>query len=103
MTFNARTLDYPSAPQALLDEAMRGRTRAEPIEPFIGDPSDRKVFAITMAVVLALYLLLQNQYWVPAGDSELYTAAARSLARGEGYTFNGQPVAIIPPGWSWMM
>jgi hypothetical protein len=25
------------------------------------------------------------------------------MARGDGYTFNGQPIAIIPPGWSWMM
>lgn len=64
---------------------------------------DRVAFAILTLGLLVLYGLLQNPYWVPAGDSELYTAAARNMARGEGYTFNGQPVAIIPPGWSWMM
>ena len=65
--------------------------------------NDRVAFATLVVSLLLLYGLLQNPYWVPAGDSELYTAAARNIARGDGYTFNGQPVAIIPPGWSWMM
>ncbi len=67
------------------------------------DRADRRWFPLTILILLALYLLLQNRYWVPAGDSELYTAVARSLARGEGYKFNGQPVAMIPPGWALMM
>ena len=69
----------------------------------IAQMNDRVAFGILVASLLLLYGLLQNPYWVPAGDSELYTAAARNMARGEGYTFNGQPIAIIPPGWSWMM
>ncbi|MEA2710964.1 MAG: Dolichyl-phosphate-mannose-protein mannosyltransferase [Phycisphaerales bacterium] len=64
---------------------------------------DRVAFGILILSLLILYGLLQNPYWVPAGDSELYTAAARNMARGDGYTFNGQPIAIIPPGWSWIM
>ena len=44
------------------------------------DIADRIYFPVTMLVLLFLYLLLQNPYWVPAGDSELYTAVARSLA-----------------------
>src|SRR5437870_9809723 len=64
---------------------------------------DRTAFPLTMLIILALYLLLQNPYWVPAGDSELYTAIARSLARGQGYQFNGDPVAMVPPGWALIM
>src|SRR5688572_15657101 len=69
----------------------------------IAQIDDRVAFAILVSSLILLYGLLQNPYWVPAGDSELYTAAARNMARGDGYTFNGQPIAIIPPGWSWMM
>ena len=64
---------------------------------------DRKVFPLLIVTLLVLYGLLQNPYWVPAGDSELYTAAARNIAIGKGYTFNGQSVAIIPPGWAYML
>lgn len=52
-----------------------------------------------LALTLALYLPLANRYWTPSGDGELFIASARSIARGEGFTFNGYPVAIIPPGW----
>ncbi|HEV2295390.1 MAG TPA: hypothetical protein VGR35_16185 [Tepidisphaeraceae bacterium] len=60
---------------------------------------DRKIFWATMAVVTTMFLLLQNPYWVPAGDSEVYISVARSMVKGEGYRFNGQPVAMVPPGW----
>lgn len=95
MTATPRTASYDStldpenplaaraAPQALADEARR----------------DRKVFWLTMAVVTVMFLLLQNPYWVPAGDSEVYISVARSMVNGEGYRFNGQPVAMVPPGW----
>ena len=76
---------------------------ASPAERAQANWTDRRVFPLLMAALLLLYGLLQNPYWVPAGDSELYTAAARSMALGRGYQFNGQPIAIIPPGWSWMM
>jgi hypothetical protein len=60
---------------------------------------DAVAFGVAMITLLGLYLLLQNPYWVPGGDSEVYTAIARNLAAGEGYTFNGQPVSLLPPGW----
>jgi len=69
----------------------------------LADLSDRVAFPAIILILLFTYGLLQNPYWVPAGDSELYTAAARNIAIGQGYTFNGQSVAIIPPGWSWIM
>lgn len=61
---------------------------------------DVKVFAISITILLAIFLLLQNQYWVPGGDSEVYTGAARSILQGQGFRFNGVPVSIVPPGWS---
>jgi hypothetical protein len=62
-----------------------------------------RIFAILIAVISALYLLLYNIYWVPGGDSELYVAVARNLAKGNGYIYNGQPVNISPPGWPWVL
>ncbi len=64
---------------------------------------DVKAFAISIGILLVLFLLLQNKYWVPGGDSEVYTGAARSIAQGQGYRFNGVPVSIVPPGWSIML
>jgi hypothetical protein len=55
--------------------------------------------AIGLAPLVLVYLLLFNPYWVPGGDSELYVCIARSLLKGEGYAFNGGPVAMVPPGW----
>ena len=56
-------------------------------------------FALAMAGVLLVFLPLHNGYWSPGNDAELYVAAARSLLRGEGYTFNGLPTDLAPPGW----
>jgi hypothetical protein len=50
-------------------------------------------------ILMTAYLLMLNPYWVPSGDGEVYTAMARSLARGEGLLFNGARAAIAPPGW----
>ncbi|HEX8524364.1 MAG TPA: hypothetical protein VF669_19065 [Tepidisphaeraceae bacterium] len=94
MTLFPRTIPYqPStaAPTAPLTTSTSSSTQ------------DRFYFPLTILILLSLYLLLQNRYWVPAGDSELYTAVARSIARGQGYLFNGQPVLMIPPGWAIIM
>ncbi|HWP40165.1 MAG TPA: hypothetical protein VNL70_04520, partial [Tepidisphaeraceae bacterium] len=68
---------------------------------------DAIAFAITCMLLLVMYLPLQNRWWVPGGDSEVYIAIARNLALGKGYLFNGQPVSMVPPGWSlvlaWLM
>lgn len=75
----------PLEPTAF-DEALLRRTRWRWL-----------MFAIVP--VTLLYLLLQNDYWVPGGDSEVYLVIARNLVQGKGYTYNGEPVAMIPPGW----
>ena len=54
-------------------------------------------------VLLLLYLLLQNPFWVPGGDSEVYTSIARNLLIGKHFTFNGQPVTMVTPGWPWVL
>jgi hypothetical protein len=61
--------------------------------------SDSFAFPLTIAALLLIYGLLQNACWIPSGDSEVYISIARNLARGDGYVFNGQPVAMVPPGW----
>lgn len=63
----------------------------------------RRWASIVCLALLGAYLLLQNPYWVPGGDSDFYVSIARSMARGEGFKYNGQPVAISPPGWPWVM
>ena len=59
----------------------------------------RRIWAILVASIGAIYLLMYNPYWVPGGDSELYIAVGRSWATGLRHTFNGQFVSICPPGW----
>ena len=66
-------------------------------------PGTGQWFAVTAVVLLAAYLLLENPYWVPGGDSDFYVAVARSMARHQGFSFNGLPVTISPPGWPWAM
>ncbi|CAN5636819.1 hypothetical protein BH09PLA1_BH09PLA1_17740 [soil metagenome] len=60
---------------------------------------DRKTWCITVAIVGLMFLALENPYWIPGGDSEVYIASARSIALGQGYMFNGQAARIAPPGW----
>src|SRR5262245_34928361 len=64
---------------------------------------DLIAFGTAVGILLTMYLLLANPYWVPGGDSEVYTAIARNLAAGKGYTFNGLPVSMVPPGWPWFL
>lgn len=55
--------------------------------------------ALTLGLCGLIFGLLTNGYWSPGGDSEVYACVARSLVKGDGYTFNGQPYALSPPGW----
>lgn len=101
MTVSIRTATFAAQPAqpARLAEPRRSTDHQALRRPL----SDRKAFWLTMAALLVLFGLLQNPFWVPAGDSEVYIAIARNLARGDGYQFNGEPVAMVPPGWPAMM
>ncbi len=87
----APTLDAP--PHA---SERASQTKSEPARV---DRLDRRVFFWLMAGLTVAYLLLQNGYWVRAGDGEVYLAIGRSLLRGEGFVYNGNPVGLVPPGW----
>jgi hypothetical protein len=56
-------------------------------------------FLISLIGCAILFGLLLNNQWVRSGDGEVYLGLARHLAQGAGYTFNGEPVAILPPLW----
>ncbi len=64
---------------------------------------DRRWFTLA-AVGTFLTLALQYKlHWTPGGDSDFFVSVARNLARGDGYTYNGEGVAISPPGWPWFL
>src|SRR4051812_38594889 len=92
----SRVLDYAESGRPLPRAA-----EAEPVlapQPQQARSSPWPTVAVAVTLLLA-YGLLQNPYWVTGGDSEVYTCIARSLAQGKGFVFNGQPVAMVPPGW----
>jgi hypothetical protein len=64
---------------------------------------DVPIWLATVAALLIMFGLLQNPYWVPGGDSELYVSIARNLLLGNGYMFNGVGTQIAPRGWPIMM
>ncbi len=89
---------------------MNGRP-LEPATIFPPGPSlagrDWRIWALAVGIIVLLFALLHNSYWSPSGDGEVYASIARNLARApergesfkQAYRFNGQPVAMVPPGW----
>ncbi len=98
----------PTAPPAASSAAPVTTIKpVPPIDPRTPPSFDRRRVRrwamVVSFVLLAAYLLLENPYWVPGGDSDFYVAAARSMARGQGFLYNNLPIAISPPGWPWVM
>ena len=60
-------------------------------------PSRRSLLVIA-AVVAVAYLACVNGKWYPTPDSALYMGLGRSLATGQGYTFNGHADNTVTPG-----
>lgn len=54
---------------------------------------------VAMSLLTLAYVGLYHPYWARGFDAEVYLATARNLVRGEGYTYNGNPVGLIPPLW----
>jgi hypothetical protein len=98
MTVTPRTASYDAT---LTQQSGAAPARSSAATNYLAKDAKRdwKIWAVTMFVVAVMFGLLQNPYWVPAGDSEVYISVARSLLQGEGLTFNSQPVAMVPPGW----
>jgi len=59
--------------------------------------------AVALAVSAGLFLLLVNSSWRIAPDSALYMSLGRSIADDGAYRFNGQPHALVPPGYPAML
>jgi len=66
---------------------------------FVPTRQDWKYCAVLLAILLAMYLFLQNGLWASGPDTALYISVARDIALGRGLTFNGDPVGRAPPGW----
>ncbi|MFH0825745.1 MAG: glycosyltransferase family 39 protein, partial [Pseudomonadota bacterium] len=55
--------------------------------------------AIVALAALAGFLLIINDSWNATPDSALYLALGESMAKGNGYVFNGEPHTFVPPGY----
>lgn len=55
--------------------------------------------SVVAAISLAGFLLIVNSSWRATPDSALYLALGESLARADGYVFNGEPHTHVPPGY----
>ena len=54
--------------------------------------------AIILAVAIGLlYFASINTHWLPSTDSALYLTIGRNLARGDGYTYQGQSAVATEP------
>lgn len=60
---------------------------------------DGPVVCLLCAWTLLVFGLVWSPWWMPSGDAEVFVVTARNLFHGRGYTFNGLPIAFIPPGW----
>ena len=67
----------------------------------------KRVGIALAATILLVYAGGVSAEWFIGHDSGLYLCLARNLARGLGYTLNGQPSAFVPPACpfllSWLM
>jgi 4-amino-4-deoxy-L-arabinose transferase-like glycosyltransferase len=65
----------------------------------------RRWFPGIVLVIYALVVLIAcvEVQWRPEWDSAIYLLTARSLARGTGYTYLGQPFILRPPGFSYAL
>ena len=68
----------------------------------------RRWFRLIALGSLGLYALLcvtvwAEESWRPHWDSATYLLTAKSLAAGEGYTYQGKPFFLRPPGFSFLL
>jgi 4-amino-4-deoxy-L-arabinose transferase-like glycosyltransferase len=54
---------------------------------------------VLVALTLAQFCLSINSSWKASPDSALYLELGQSLARGNGYLFNGEPHTYVPPAF----
>lgn len=62
--------------------------------------TERLWLAAFVAGTLASLAWLAHPWFEWSNDASLYVVTARSIARGEGYSYLGQPFTVRPPGFS---
>jgi len=73
------------------------RVFAEMAESVAGLYSRRRL-TVGLLLCLIAFCLIVNSSWNASPDSALYLSLGESLARGEGYVFNGELHTMVPPG-----
>jgi len=58
---------------------------------------------VVFVLIAMLYVASAPRVWFMKSDSAVYIRLARSLVRGEGYTFNGSPYGKYPPVFPLML
>lgn len=61
-------------------------------------PLRRRQLALAAGAVVAVYLAGLSGQWWPGNDSATYLSLGRSLATGQGYSFNGHTNTAFAPG-----
>jgi len=62
------------------------------------------VVSLLLCVIAGLfYFPLQNGQWAPISDADAYISVARSICLSQGFSFNGQAVRLVPPGWPYVL
>lgn len=79
---------------------LKGFARLSEIVPQIATRG--RVLGIAALSVLCFGLII-NSSWNASPDSALYLSLGESIARGDGYVFNGEPHTFVPPGYPLMV
>ncbi len=75
----------------------------EPVRNLVkGIHSTPRIVLLVLATILCFSLVV-NSSWKPTPDSSLYLSLGESLARGDGYVFDGQPHTLVSPGFPAMV
>jgi hypothetical protein len=75
-------------------------TVASASEPEVSSRGATLELAVLALVVLVSLRWSVHPWYDATNDGSMYIATARALAAGEGYTYNGAPFLIRPPGFS---
>lgn len=59
----------------------------------------RKRILLLATVTIVAYIVIINSSWNATPDSALYLSLGESVARGDGYIFNGERHTMVPPGY----
>ena len=77
--------------------------QTEAAQPTRHDRLEKATVVVVFLLIGAIYLALVPRVWFLRPDSAVYVGLARSLARGEGYTFNLAPYGKYPPVFPLML